>query len=208
MIGRGASEAGRWTFETQVMRLLRIVFVLVAALLVLTLAALWAVRGRSGSAWWGGVAMTNLNLHGQALAGSLPQSSLLDANGSTVDLGAQIRAAPVTLIVFFATYDAGWSDNVKVAEQTHRDMAKDGVLVIGVDEQEPQGTLTAFVSKKGLTFPVLRDKDGSYLHAIGALGGVEQMVMVDSAGKILARPRGNSDSIAAIEEALRARTKH
>ena len=178
-----------------------------AALLAVGAGLVWGSGCRSGTASSPAIT-TNNNFNGQGLAESLPKPSLLDSNGSTVDVRDLTRAAPVALLVFFATYDTGWSDNVKVAEQIHRDMAKDGVLVLGINEQEPQGTLTAFVSKEGLTFPVLRDKDGSFLHAVGTLGSVEQMVVVDGSGKILARQAGNSDSIAAVNQALRARTNH
>jgi peroxiredoxin len=152
--------------------------------------------------------MTNINTYGQALPASLPQSSLLDTNGNTVNPRDQIRTAPVTLLVFFATYDTPWSDNVKIAKQVNQDMTKDGVRVIAIDEEETQGTVTAFVATEGLTFTVLRDKDGSFLRPIGTPHGVEQMILVDNSGNILARPEGKSDSIAAIKEALRGQGKH
>ena len=194
------------------MRSLRVVLVVVAAaVLVLTVAALWNVGWQGGSTGRGGASsppgMTNRNFNGEASPGSLPQSSLLDASGSPVDVRDLVRAAPVTLIVFFATYDTPWSDNVKVAKEIHRDMAKDGVLVLGIDEKESQGTTTAFVAKEGLTFRVVRDSNGSYLHSIGVPGSVEQMVVVDSTGNVLARRGRTSDSVKTIEEALRARTK-
>src|SRR6516225_1026011 len=132
--------------------------VVAVVLLVLMLGAFWAFRGRSGSTWWGGIPMTNINTYGQALPASLPQSSLLDTNGNTVNPRDQIRTAPVTLLVFFATYDTPWSDNVKIAKQVNQDMTKDGVRVIAIDEEETQGTVTAFVATEGLTFTVLRDK--------------------------------------------------
>ncbi len=178
-----------------------------SAALILAVAVLCGSGCGSGSTGQGGSAgsssITNLN----SAAQTLPDAHLLDAAGNTVDPRVQVQAARVTLLVFFATYDTPWSDNVKLAKEIHRDLAKDGVLVLGIDEQEPQATLTAFIAREGLAFPVLRDPDGAYLRSIGTPGSVEQMLVVDSAGNVIARRGRNSDSVALIKEALSSRTR-
>ena len=140
-------------------------------------------------------------------ARSLPTLSLLDSNGQAVDLAEQVRTARVTLVVFFASYNVGWSDNVKTAREIHRTMAKDGVLVLGINEQESQAAINTFITKQQLNFPIFRDSNGKYLHSVGVPGSVEQMLVVDKSGKVIARRSRDSEPIEQIKKALISQIK-
>jgi peroxiredoxin len=146
-------------------------------------------------------------LNRESGARSLPALSLLGPNGQAADLGEQVRTARVSLVVFFASYDIAWSDNIKAAREIHRTMAKDGVLVLGINEQESQETVKSFIAKQRLDFPIFRDSDGKYLRLIGGLGSVEQMLVVDRNAKVIARRARDSESIERIKDALLAQIK-
>jgi len=116
----------------------------------------------------------------------IPNIPLVDLDSKKVDMRERIQAAKVTLLVFWASYDTPWSQNVKLATSVHRDMAQQGVSVIGVNEQESLAELKAFVSAQGLNFPVFSDPDGKFFRQMGLLfsGSVEQMAVVDKTGRV------------------------
>src|SRR2546426_4080848 len=66
----------------------------------------------------------------------IPTVPLLALDGEQVGLRERIQGAKVTLLVFWASYDAPWSQNVRLATAIHRAMAQQGVSVIGINEQE------------------------------------------------------------------------
>ena len=134
---------------------------------------------------------------------ALPDISLTDLKGQPVNLIDQIRTAKVAVLVFFATYDTPWSDNIKLASQINRTMGTQGVMVIGIDEQESQNVVESFLVKENLAFPVYLDPQGHYFRAL-FLGSVEQILLVDDAGKVIAHPKGQAQLRQSIQDALSA----
>jgi len=116
----------------------------------------------------------------------IPNVPLLGLDGKQVDLKERIQGAKVTLIVFWASYDTPWSQNVRLATAIHRAMPQQGVSVIGINEQESLAEVKSFLSAQGLSFPVFSDPDGKFFREMGLWfsGSVEQMVVVDKTGRV------------------------
>jgi len=138
----------------------------------------------------------------------IPNVPLLGLDGKQVDLRERIQGAKVTLIVFWASYDAPWSQNVRLATAIHRAMAQQGVSVIGINEQESLVEVKSFVSAQGLSFPVFGDPDGKFFREMGLWfsGSVEQMVVVDKTGRV-AVDLNAPESEEAIKRLLEATSK-
>ncbi|MBX5476576.1 MAG: redoxin domain-containing protein [Clostridia bacterium] len=113
-----------------------------------------------------------------AVGRAAPAWTLPALAGGTVDLAA-FRGRPV-LLNFFAS----WCDVCAVeapALETFARRYEDRVPVLGVDWREPWSAVRPFVARFGLTYPVLRDADGSIARAYG-LTGVPETWLIDANG--------------------------
>jgi peroxiredoxin len=116
----------------------------------------------------------------------IPNVPLPGLDGRIVDLQALISEAKVTVLVFWASYDTPWSKNVKLATAIHRDTAEKGVAVVAINEDEPLGGVKSFVAARGVDFPILSDSNGKLFREPGLLGSVEQIVVADDTGRVIA----------------------
>jgi cytochrome c biogenesis protein CcmG/thiol:disulfide interchange protein DsbE len=71
-------------------------------------------------------------------------------------------------------------------------MKTKGGTVLGVDTQDLAGDADGFVKKYGLSYPILRDKDGSQIRKWGTIAFPETFV-IDRDGKVVALRRGTVD---------------
>ena len=128
------------------------------------------------------------SLQQQIVGREIPNVPLLALDGRSVDLRERIQGAKATLLVFWASYDTSWSQNMKLATAIHRGMAQQGVSVIGINEQESLAGVKSFVSAQGPAFPIFSDPDGKLFREMGLSfsGSVEQMVVVDKTGRAAA----------------------
>lgn len=125
-------------------------------------------------------------------AGTLPRQvgsipTLADIDGRSVDLNARIRDARLTAIIFWASYDVSWSPNLEIAEFGLRDLSGQGLQVFAINEQEAPDTVRSYVRARNLKIPVLLDPDGAAPRSFGLLGGVEQILLVNSNANIVAK---------------------
>jgi cytochrome c biogenesis protein CcmG, thiol:disulfide interchange protein DsbE len=75
-------------------------------------------------------------------------------------------------------------------ERWHKRLSKDGrATVLGIDVFDAERDGRAFVREYDLTYPMLRDREGSSLEALGAIGYPETFV-IDRRGRIAAAQRG------------------
>ena len=65
----------------------------------------------------------------------------------------------------------------------------DGGTVLGIDVQDDQHSALAFLQRKSITFPSLRDRDRSYVHRLGVTGYPESF-LIDRKGRVVALNRG------------------
>ena len=91
---------------------------------------------------------------------------------------------------------ASWCEPCKaespLLERWHKRMAPRGGLVLGVDTLDVTSDALDFIDEYGLTYPMLRDKDGDAIRKLGVVAYPETFV-IDRRGRIAASERGPVD---------------
>lgn len=86
-----------------------------------------------------------------------PEFTLTNLRGGASLNLADLRGRPIVLN-FWASWCGPCRDEMPILQATHQRYS-DSVLVIGVDQGEPEATVQAFVDEFGLTFHILLDQD-------------------------------------------------
>jgi len=76
-------------------------------------------------------------------------------------------------------------DELPLLEKTHKKLAREGGTVLGIDVKENTGAALTAKHEFGLSYPNLRDPDGSYVRHFGQTGYPETYVL-DRRGRIAA----------------------
>lgn len=109
-----------------------------------------------------------------------PERSLADWRGQVVVLN----------------YWASWCDPCReespLLERWHKRISKRNATVLGIDVLDVTSDAQDFIDKYGLTYPQLRDKDGSTQDDLGIVAYPETFV-IDREGQIAASRRGPVD---------------
>jgi cytochrome c biogenesis protein CcmG/thiol:disulfide interchange protein DsbE len=113
------------------------------------------------------------------LAGG-PERSLADWRGQVVVLN------------YWASWCEPCRDESPLLERWHKRISKRNATVLGVDVLDVTSDAQAFIDKYGLTYPHLRDKDGSTQDDLGIVAYPETFV-IDRDGRIAAARRGPVD---------------
>ena len=111
--------------------------------------------------------------------GSLPMLGGAGA-GSLADYRGK-----VVLVNVWASWCAPCRDELPLVEKAHTMLSKRGGTVLGIDVKENSGAALKAVDEFGLSFPNLRDRDGSFVREWGQTGYPESYV-IDRAGKVAA----------------------
>jgi peroxiredoxin/outer membrane lipoprotein-sorting protein len=109
-----------------------------------------------------------------------PDFTLQDLDGKQVKL-SDLRGKAV-LLDFWATWCAPCRAVMPVVELLHRDFKHQGLVVYGVDDEDPQG-VSKFLQKFGYTLPILHDADRKVANKY-EVGGIPTMILIDKQGKI------------------------
>ena len=109
--------------------------------------------------------------------GGGPERSLDDWRGQVVVLN------------FWASWCEPCRDESPLLERWHRRISKRGGTVLGIDVLDVTSDARAFIEEFGLTYPHLRDRDGSSQEEFGTVAYPETFV-IDRAGRIVASQRG------------------
>jgi cytochrome c biogenesis protein CcmG/thiol:disulfide interchange protein DsbE len=118
------------------------------------------------------------------------QLSRLDGNG-TGDI-ADYRGRWV-LVNFWASWCAPCRSEAPALESFQKEHAPQGFTVLGINLDDNTGDATEFVRRYGLTYPQLRDGDGSERRDAYGMTGFPESFLVDPAGKLALIRRGAVD---------------
>ena len=99
----------------------------------------------------------------------------------------------VVVLNFWASWCEPCREESPLLQRWHERIEERGATVLGVDAFDEIGRARAFVDEYGLTYPMLRDGEGSTRESFGILGFPETFV-IDREGRIAAVARGPVDA--------------
>jgi cytochrome c biogenesis protein CcmG/thiol:disulfide interchange protein DsbE len=128
---------------------------------------------------------------GVALGEVAPASSLHRLEGGGDGSLADYRGRWV-LVNFWASWCVPCRAEAPALESFQRHHGGAGFTVLGIDSRDLSGDGRAFVRRFGLSYPQLRDGDGSAAHDFGTTG-VPENYLVDPRGKVRLLQHGPVD---------------
>ena len=114
-----------------------------------------------------------------------PVSSALPVLGGSGSRSLADFKGKVVLVNVWASWCPPCVDELPLIEQAHKTLSKQGGTVLGIDVKENSGAALEAVDQFGLSYPVLRDRDGSFVRKWGQTGYPETYVL-DRAGRVAA----------------------
>jgi cytochrome c biogenesis protein CcmG, thiol:disulfide interchange protein DsbE len=121
-----------------------------------------------------------------------PEFELPRLSGSGVESLDDYRGQ-VVVLNFWASWCEPCREESPLLQRWHERIEERGGTVLGVDAFDEIGRARAFVDEYGLTYPMLRDGEGSTRESFGILGFPETFV-IDRQGRIAAVERGPVDA--------------
>jgi len=103
--------------------------------------------------------------------------------GGDVDLGAY--RGKVVVLNFWATWCPPCVEEMPSLERLHRTLGPEGLAVVAVSTDEDEAELRRFVSKNGVTMPVLRDPGGHLASGGYRTTGYPETFVLDRSGVVL-----------------------
>jgi cytochrome c biogenesis protein CcmG, thiol:disulfide interchange protein DsbE len=91
----------------------------------------------------------------------------------------------VVLVNVWASWCEPCRDELPLIEKAHKRLSARGGTVLGIDVKENSGAALEAVDQFGLSFPNLRDRDGSFVRKWGQTGYPESYV-IDRRGRVAA----------------------
>jgi cytochrome c biogenesis protein CcmG, thiol:disulfide interchange protein DsbE len=95
----------------------------------------------------------------------------------------------VVVLNFWASWCKPCRAESPLLERWHRRILARGGTVLGVDMQDVTGSAQAFIDEYGLSYPMLKDKEGEGVEKFGVVAYPETFV-IDRRGRIAAVQRG------------------
>jgi len=132
---------------------------------------------------------------------SMPAVTLPALDGPPVSF-TSLRGRPV-ILNFWASWCIPCRDEAPLLEATWEEFRPQGLLVIGVDTQDMEAPARAFLKEFRITYPTLRDPDGSFARVFGATG-VPETFFIARDGRIHGKFPGVEERRAAWRAAAEA----
>jgi cytochrome c biogenesis protein CcmG, thiol:disulfide interchange protein DsbE len=161
----------------------------------LTVVAVVVVAGLMALLGWGLLSRAPAGSLDSALAaGERPAAPALEL--PRLGAGSTARLADwqgkVVVLNFWASWCGPCRDESPMLERWHRRLTRQGGTVLGVNVEDVTSDARAFIRRYGLTYPMLRDGEGSSAEPFEVLGYPETIV-IDRRGRIAAALRGPVD---------------
>lgn len=125
------------------------------------------------------LAKTNLAIGEKAIA---PNFQLKDLAGNTVSL-SEYKGKQDVLLFFWTTWCPYCRKGIKVLNEKHTQLSKDGVEILAINVSEPAGKVDSFVRNSPLTFKTLLDLNADVAMTYKLLG-FPTYIIVDRKGYI------------------------
>ncbi len=177
---------------------------------------------RRGWVAWAGLLLPLVALLALFAAGTVRHQQTLRIGGAlargeappvpTVTLPALTAGPPVALaalrghpvvINFWASWCVPCREEAPLLEQVSKEYRNRGVVVLGIDTQDLEAPARAFLVRYGITYPNVRDPDGSVSRLFGATG-VPETFFISPDGKIRGKFPGEQVDLAAWRAAVSA----
>jgi cytochrome c biogenesis protein CcmG, thiol:disulfide interchange protein DsbE len=127
-----------------------------------------------------------------AVGDQAPDKELSELGGDGSGEIADYRGRWV-LVNFWASWCAPCRSEAPALETFQRQHSPEGFTVLGINLDDTSDDAIAFVRRYGLTYPQLRDGDGSDRRDAYGMTGFPESFLVDPAGKLAVIRRGPVD---------------
>jgi peroxiredoxin len=148
----------------------------------------------------GGIAVGAVRSDVASIGEPAPPFDLPALGGGTISL-SDYTGQPVALN-FFATWCAPCRVEMPFLEAAYQRHGPSGLVILGVDVQESEDMVAAFMQELNLTFPAVLDVEGRLLHSYG-VGSLPTTVLISIDGEVATIRRGLYSSEADLEKELR-----
>lgn len=124
---------------------------------------------------------------GPGAGDAAPNFQLQELGGDVLSLSE--LEGQVVVLNFWATWCTWCKYELPALQAVYEKYQDDGVTVLGVDVEEPQPLVDAYVQRYGLSFPVVLDIEGTASEAY-KVRGLPMTFFIDRAGDIVRVQRG------------------
>ncbi len=132
----------------------------------------------------------------------LPNHTFLGIQEGVPPISITALQGKPSVLIFWATYDIGWSPNFKVARKLHQQREQLDINVVPIAIDGSKEKIRKFLQKHPSNMSVFHDPDGRYWDSLNVLGSGEAVVIVDSMSRVQTVLETSSDLLDRIKAAL------
>jgi peroxiredoxin len=114
---------------------------------------------------------------------TMPDFTLPDSNGKTVQLSEVLREKKLVMINFWATWCGPCRVEMPSFEQLYNEQKNNGFTILAIAEDKEREKVDQYLKEKPVSFPVLLDQDKALATQL-KIGTLPTTVLLDENGKI------------------------